>query len=87
MSHATPQKHAPGAGELSRVETAAAVSECPDRPGMWTILTVGSDSGNDEYVATFGGPHAKDRAVEYAFAKFAAVLCEQNAGQGGEACR
>jgi hypothetical protein len=87
MSHAKTSKTAPGAGELSRVETAAAVSECLDRPGTWKIETVGSDSGNDELVATFGGPHAKDRAVEYAFAKFAAVLFDQSAGRAAEACR
>lgn len=75
MSTEKHRKAEPGSGELSRVDIPAAVVECAERPGMWKIET--TESGIEDVVATFAGPHAKDRAVEYAFAKFAAVLCEQ----------
>jgi hypothetical protein len=74
MSIEKRQKNAAPAPDLSRIEIAAAVTASPDRRDAWQVEAIPAESGGDTLVAVFLGPQAKERATEYAFAKFAAVL-------------
>jgi hypothetical protein len=73
MSHGSLAKGAGVARVLSTIEAAAEISKCPDLPGSWRVAGPEVEGG-DNLVAVFSGPHSRERATEYAFAKFVAVL-------------
>ncbi|MES2939454.1 MAG: hypothetical protein V4864_17330 [Pseudomonadota bacterium] len=71
MSHGKQKNAAP---ELSRIEIAASVSASAARTDAWQVEATQQEAAGDALVAIFVGPQARERATEYAFAKFAAVL-------------
>jgi len=74
MSTAKHQRNPLSAPDLSRMEIAAQVIASDVQSGAWQVEAVPAGSAGEPLVAVFVGPQAKERATEYAYAKFAAVL-------------
>ena len=74
MSTAKHQQNPLSAPDLSRMEIAAEVTASAHQSGAWHVEAVPAGAGGEPLLAVFVGPQAKERATEYAYAKFAAVL-------------
>lgn len=58
-------------GTVVRVASLAKVYPHPQEPGDWMVGALDSSGDGGIYTTVFSGPNAKERALEYAQAKYA----------------
>lgn len=55
---------------LRRVHTQAEIHKDDPQPGDWMVWSLDVDGGGGIYCVIFAGPSARERAIEYAEAKY-----------------
>ncbi len=56
---------------MEQINLEAEVSQRRDTPNAWGVEAIDYPADGAVYMAVFSGPQAKERALEYARAKFA----------------
>jgi hypothetical protein len=68
---AQPAVKYPSSGSLERSELSAEIAKVPGFPVTWAVEAIDMDTDGDIHATLFSGPEARDRAEEYAAAKYA----------------